>query len=742
MGGAFRIMQADTPKSEFDTESISRGKSGRVITSLWPTGVITACLLLAYAVNGLDSESAEWSVYITLGVGSPLLLAAILFLERTWRASGVVTGLHRTLAVLAILSMLVLSVLLSVYSVFLAGPVLGLVCTALYWIQHPKPRRLASFALIFLISTLSWLAAGKMLYWSSLSETLLASPYTVIMCLVGIVLAAAMYHADWKMPRFRIPVLPPVVAMLGRWSGHVLAILALAWPCFRTDFFTDLNAIHHWSHWIGPAESIREGGWLLWDVPSQYGFLSLLAIAAIPVASLWEALYLLQSVIVWAVAIMVYLIFQQNRKGFTNALFALGMALASVCFMSGSKDLIGPQFIVSVGPMRFVWCHTLLFLVWLFLLRPNTSLRAFRWIGAITWLVGVLWSAESGVYSTAVFGAASGVLALQAMFKTRDEGGSWRSVFGAFFPYLLTPVMLLAIAVAGITMYYRVYLGMGPDWYAYIDYVVTYAGGQCALPIVATGPVWVLVITFCIVSTLAAAQGKADPFSPRLAALAGIWGATWAVSSYFVSRSHPNNVNNLMPIICMVLGMVAARKTSTASSATLQESLLHHAAIPILGVVFLATMGNPLILGFMQQPQHPFTSVTTSLPLLAPNTREMLDRNGITAEQPLVYNHLGIMLPMGLARDKITRLPLLPTKTFLPKPIILLDGLSRERRAVFMERYITRHPQNGWLLIPKELKGIDAWLMEAVQSYFTLRKVDEDPYDILYYCTLKPSPQI
>ena len=730
-------MQADTPKSEANAETPVCSPSERMMASLWPTGAIVVCFMVAYAINGLNSESAEWNVYLALGAGTPILLTALLFLERTVHIPGFVTKLHRVLAFLAILSMAVLAILLSVYSVFFAAPMLGLVCAAPYLFARQKPRKWGSFALTFLVSTVSWLAAGKMLYWSSLTETLLASPYTVFMCLVGTALTAALYFTDWKMPWIKFPALPPVLGILGRWSGYALAILVLAWPCFRTDFFTDLNALHHWSHWIGPAESIREGSWLLWDVPSQYGFLSLLTIAAMPVDNMWEALYLFQSVIVWIVAIMVYLIFQRTRRGFANALFALGMALASVCFMSGSKDLMGPQFIVSVGPMRFVWCHTLLFLVWMFLLSPTPSLRTFRWLGSFIWLVGVLWSAESGVYSTAVFGAVSGVLALQAAIKIRSEGGSWRSAFGAFLPYLLTPLTLLVIAVAGITVYYRIYLGSGPDWYAYIDYVVTYAGGQCALPIESTGPVWVLVIAFCIVSSLATTQGRTNPFSPRLAALAGIWGATWAVSSYFVSRSHPNNVNNLMPVICMILGMLPERKTPATESTSSQNILINHAAIPILSVVFLATIGNPLLMSFIQQPQHPFTPVTTSLPLLAPNTREMLARNNVTIEQPLVYNHLSIMLPMGLARDKISRQSILPTKTFLPKPIILLDGLSRKRRAVFLERYITRHHENGWLMLPKELKGIDAWLSEAIQPYYDLRKVDEDPYDILYYCTLK-----
>jgi hypothetical protein len=38
----------------------------------------------------------------------------------------------------------------------------------------------------------------------------------------------------------------------------------------------------HWSVFIGPAEMVRQGGWLLWDVPSQYGFLEYTLIVHFP----------------------------------------------------------------------------------------------------------------------------------------------------------------------------------------------------------------------------------------------------------------------------------------------------------------------------------------------------------------------------------------------------------------------------------------------------------------------------
>jgi hypothetical protein len=39
---------------------------------------------------------------------------------------------------------------------------------------------------------------------------------------------------------------------------------------------------YNYGFFIGPAEVIRQGGWLLWDVPSQYGYLNVLLIALLP----------------------------------------------------------------------------------------------------------------------------------------------------------------------------------------------------------------------------------------------------------------------------------------------------------------------------------------------------------------------------------------------------------------------------------------------------------------------------
>jgi hypothetical protein len=94
-----------------------------------------------------------------------------------------------------------------------------------------------------------------------------------------------------------------------------------------------------------------------------------------------------------------------------------------------------------------------------------------------------------------------------------------------------------------------------PDWRGYYEYATAYTGGFGAIPIDPAGNVWMPFLVFCsllVAGLYTFKRGVKDPHLPAIvAALAGIW----AVSSYFVSRSHPNNIINLTPVYCMAVAI-------------------------------------------------------------------------------------------------------------------------------------------------------------------------------------------
>src|SRR5207302_5517408 len=105
----------------------------------------------------------------------------------------------------------------------------------------------------------------------------------------------------------------------------VLSLFAIA--SFATGPLFDIDSFHHWGFYTGTAELIRQGGWLLWDVPSQYGFLDELVIAWLPL-SIWESLYVLNATFNFALACLVFCAFRRRARGLFNMLLPLASVLA------------------------------------------------------------------------------------------------------------------------------------------------------------------------------------------------------------------------------------------------------------------------------------------------------------------------------------------------------------------------------------------------------------------------------
>ena len=73
------------------------------------------------------------------------------------------------------------------------------------------------------------------------------------------------------------------------------------------ELFSHLKGgfFHHWQPYTGVLSMINQGGYLLWDVPSQYGFLSLLTIYIFPVVDPWLKLYYINGIINLSIATLV-----------------------------------------------------------------------------------------------------------------------------------------------------------------------------------------------------------------------------------------------------------------------------------------------------------------------------------------------------------------------------------------------------------------------------------------------------
>ncbi|HEX8199161.1 MAG TPA: hypothetical protein VF590_01645, partial [Isosphaeraceae bacterium] len=129
-----------------------------------------------------------------------------------------------------------------------------------------------------------------------------------------------------------------------RLAGNGVAIVLIVLASARTDSLPDPFAVHHWGVFVGPAELVRQGGWPLWDVPSQYGFLSTLSIAWLPVRSVWQSFYLVNVTLVALSLGWLFLVLRSLRAGVANLVFALAVPLAALFVTGNSEYLSGPSW--------------------------------------------------------------------------------------------------------------------------------------------------------------------------------------------------------------------------------------------------------------------------------------------------------------------------------------------------------------------------------------------------------------
>src|SRR5262249_32015835 len=150
------------------------------------------------------------------------------------------------------------------------------------------PRRLGRALVIFVVGGLAWLVAIRFLWWSPFQTRITDSWYAHDIFIVSLVLVLANL--------FRPDVPGQARGRQLAWVANCVGLLVLAWVSGRVRPL-DSAASHHWGVHVGPAELLRQGGWLLWDVPIQYGFLNTLLVAWLPTENVWQSFYLVNSLL-------------------------------------------------------------------------------------------------------------------------------------------------------------------------------------------------------------------------------------------------------------------------------------------------------------------------------------------------------------------------------------------------------------------------------------------------------------
>jgi hypothetical protein len=575
-------------------------------------------------------------------------------------------------------------------------------------------------------------ASGTLLWWMREPAGVLVVPtHLLVLFLVIILLISLGVYLPVRRGRGITVVL---LAVLGIFALQY----SLDFSVLKSDQMYQ-SVRHHWGAYIGPSETVLSGARILYDIPAQYGLGPTMLIASAPGDDRWIGMYwtviatgLLYSFFLLASAC---LIARKIDNTWSYLTIVLASIASSLCWTSFPPALGGAWSFPSTGGLRFMPLAALVFcIVW-------TQSRTTRTVvplicGHALWCLAAIWSPEAAFYSSFVWWPY--LLWLASTSGKRPI----RDVISAILEIVSVALVFL---VTFVSIYYSMY-GVMPDPDAYTAYVVNLTG---PLPIDPKGAIW--FFGFTVISGLVAAalviRNKTDEASFAIIFVCLL--SLYATFSYYLGRSHDNNILNLMPFLVLVLAAVRAFSRSATLSRTAHVALASVLALtPLFGW------------SARQQASGSDYSAIADISSMSYIRGDTSDLTGIGAVRGLDNRHAmrtPTLLDFGDPGDAARAV--FYASVVRHEPLIKLENAAkiapigpRAWAAIhdpidfyflpdaLVARFIDRTMKNikspGWLVIAKSVDGDSQtlrWQRLLAESYVATEEIDFNSYHAIRY---------
>jgi len=491
---------------------------------------------------------------------------------------------------------------------------------------------IAGFAVVTAGASLAW--------WLGPGSQPQAWRRAVAFILIAGLIQAGLGHRDGK------PAAPP-----GPLKNHFIflavpftigGILLLAdMTAFRPG--TDALALlaHHQGAFIGSALHVRAGLVPFYDVPLQYGLGPTMTIAfACGIVDCWSGVHFLTvaSSVLMGLLILRMALSRQPSRGLPWRLAAMLVVFASVFLWPGYRDLgLTSVAAPSISGMRFLPVTLVAF--FLFFDRPRMAAAAL--------VPAVLWSPEAGVMSIAVFG----------VHETARLG---------FLAAARNTFVIAAGSVSGFVLIHRLIYGVWVQPDVVAEYILHVPG---PLPVDPFSDVIFLALALALAAwTVCRREASSAEFRRSLVVATLLF----ASASYYLGRSHPNNICNLMPFVALV-ALCAMDSHRALSGLT---------AIGLAASVAAGVLSLWLYVPFDYRETRPAMPLTAAIAALDPEMNEI--RAGIANP-----DHLGIA-DIGIPMNRH------PAETVIWTPIdpfSLWGYVPSERRKLYIIRSAEAAPE-------------------------------------------------
>lgn len=548
------------------------------------------------------------------------------------------------------------------------------------------------------VGMVAWTSLTSLLTWELIGQQYDHRPFAVLiigMSILVVYKTLIFSRIDWK--------------GFGKGSViiFVICIIAAIFISLRVDTLFIPGSEYHWEYYVGPIRSIRSGGWLLYDTPSQYGFLNIWLASLIPTNSSWQAFYLFQSALQFIVGALIAGVVAFSCFNTSQKIFALLGLFSALYFVD--PNWLGPAPYPSSSVVRFIFCYLLLSFSIIFLRS-----KILEPLLAFTAICGILWSAESAVYSLTIY------IFLCLGSVLIQEG--WQKKISTAIKATALFLSFLVVGISLIEVIYLVRLGHSPDFWMHFYYALGYAGGHGYLPFDFFGPGNFLLILFLVIATVGM-KVLQRPRNERiwLSPVLGAAGCIWVISSYYLGRPVPQNITAMIPVYLycgfIVLGVVIFLRLDKLSA--------------LLGVVL-----SPLIIlsatpFFSQTWWHKIGSyeayshdIKSRLRVASPELTDAIDELNSKMELPISYFGSSAAMPLFPKVETNSR-----DLAWLPEPLQLSMVLSRGGadpyiNPVFLNRYLCNHRESDSVLIHQNGFENTAFIefLKEIQRYYTIER--------------------
>lgn len=552
------------------------------------TGLACAIILggefFFFLNNGLGIETQEWILYLLMGTAFPVCVVLLMISKRNSSIHIIVKKIESLFVCLSFVFLgIVITryLLVSSFTEFAFAFIATLIQTIIIFAfirQNHKffTTKDALIGLLLIVWGIAiWMIATRLI---THRYGRLDNPYTIewwfwpgwpgnfsgvlqgsfirrsFLLVVILIVVTRYFFYSTKLANFKSPVFTPlekrrtvlIVFDIG-------AVVLLSLLCINTDRMLNPDIQAHIDFLLGPVVAVKQGAWLLWDQPSQYGFLWVFIVAILPIKNVAIALSAFLWFLNFSLSVLIYkVITYYESNSIIWRLLAFLLVTSSFLIRSfPNQDLnlgilngdftdayimwywLSPVDIPQSSAIRTIWCCVLLVIASQRFFSANASFEKNSILGCSVWVIGCLWSAESAVYSTATW------IPAYIFFAVTENKIKW----------LLLPFCFLSITVLVISGYYYVQLGRLPEWFALFEFVSTVGpSGNWNVPMPRNGVIWIaLLLLICVVS-LTLNYAKHSFHDIRIGVSLACFGAIWSVTSYYIGDSHNSKFHVLIHV--------------------------------------------------------------------------------------------------------------------------------------------------------------------------------------------------